>query len=64
MVRSYFDTATQLMYAIGALSGLIGALRILTRRHREDMGGEIAIWFGSCLFLVIVATVLKSFYGL
>lgn len=64
MVRSYFDTAVQLMYAVGAIAGLIGAVRIVTRRHREDMGGEIAIWFGSCIFLVVVATVLKSFYGL
>lgn len=64
MVRSYFDTATQLMYAVGAIVGLIGAIRIITTRHRQDMGGEIALWFGSCIFLVVVATVLKSFYGL
>jgi hypothetical protein len=64
MVRSYFDTATQLMYAIGAIVGLIGAIRILTRRRNEDMTQEIAIWFGACIFLVVVATVLKSFYGL
>jgi hypothetical protein len=64
MVRGYYDTAVQLMYAIGAIMGLIGALRIATRRNREDMGHEIAIWFGTCIFLVIVATVLKSFFGL
>jgi len=64
MVRGYYDTAVQLMYAIGALMGLIGAIRIATRRHREDMGTEIAIWFGTCIFLIIVATVLKAFFGL
>ena len=64
MVRGYFDTATQLMYAVGAIVGLIGAVRIITSRHRDDMGREIAIWFGSCIFLVVVATVLKSFFGL
>lgn len=64
MVRSYFDTATQLMYAVGALVGLIGAIRIITNRHRDDMGREIAIWFACCIFLVVVATVLKSFFGL
>jgi len=64
MVRSYFDTAVQLMYAIAALMGLIGAVRIATRHQREDMGREIAIWFGTCIFLVIVATVLKAFFGL
>jgi len=64
MVRGYFETATQLMYAIGALVGLIGAVRVFSRRHKEDMGGEIAIWVASCIFLVVVATVLKSFFGL
>ena len=66
MVRGYFDTATQLMYAIGAISGLIGAVRIATKtsEERQRMGSEIAIWFGCCIFLVVAATVLKSFYGL
>ncbi|HVV07246.1 MAG TPA: DUF4134 domain-containing protein [Puia sp.] len=64
MVRGYFDTAVQLTYAIAAIMGLIGAIRIAFRRNREDMGHEIAIWFGTCIFLVIVATVLKAFFGL
>lgn len=64
MVRGYYDTAVQLMYAIGAISGLIGAIRIATRRHREELNNEIAIWFGVCIFLVVAATVLKAFFGL
>ena len=64
MVRGYYDTAVQLMYAIGAISGLIGAIRIATRRHREELNSEIAIWFGVCIFLVVAATVLKAFFGL
>ena len=64
MVSGYFETATQQMYAVGAIVGLIGAIRIITTRHREDMGREIGIWIGCCIFLVVVATVLKSFYGL
>ena len=66
MVRGYFDTATQLMYGIGAIMGLIGAVRIIgkTSEERQRMGTEIAVWFGCCIFLVLSATVLKSFYGL
>jgi hypothetical protein len=66
MVRSYFDTATQLMYAVGAIAGLIGAGRIVTKSgdERRQMSAEIAWWFGACIFLVLSATVLKSFYGL
>lgn len=67
MVRSYFDTGTQLMYAAGAIVGLIGAFRVFSlwqSGHREDVNRAAAGWFGSCIFLVIVATVIKSFFGL
>ncbi|HEY4061123.1 MAG TPA: DUF4134 domain-containing protein [Puia sp.] len=67
LVRSYFDTGTQLLYAVGALAGLIGAFRVFSlwqSGHREDMNRAAAAWFGSCIFLVIVATVIKSFFGL
>ena len=66
MVRSYFDTATQLLLAIGALLALIGAIRVFMSMQAKDghASREIAIWFGSCLFLVVVATVIKSFFGL
>jgi hypothetical protein len=65
-VRSYFDAGTNLMYAVGALLGLIGAVKV----HQKWMSGDpdtgkiAAAWFGSCVFLVVVATVLKSFFGI
>jgi len=65
IVRGYFDTATQLMYAIGAIVGLIGAGKIVAKiAHREHLGTDIAWWFAACIFLVLSASVLKSFYGL
>ena len=67
LVRSYFDTGTQLVYGIGALVGLIGALRVYQLSqsdHRSEVSRAAAAWFGSCIFLVIVATVIKSFFGL
>jgi len=67
LIRSYFSTGTQLMYAVGALVGLIGAVRVFNiwnSGHREDVGKAAAGWFGSCIFLVIVATVIQSFFGL
>lgn len=64
-VRSYFDTGTQLMYAIGAVVGLIGAVKVFQKWNagEPDTGKVAAAWFGSCIFLVIVATVLRSFFG-
>ena len=67
MVRSYFDTGTQLLYAVGAIVGLIGAFKVFSlwnTGHRDDMNRAAAAWFGSCIFFVIVATVIKSFFGL
>src|SRR5215217_709351 len=65
-VRSYFGAGTQLMYAIGAILGLIGAVKVYQKWNAgdPDTGKVAAAWFGSCIFLVIVATVIQSFYGL
>lgn len=66
MVRGYYDTATNLMFAIGAILGIIGAIRVFSMWiHGDDrMGKTAALWFGACIFLVVVATVIKSFFGL
>ncbi len=64
-VRSYFAAGTNLMYAIGAIVGLIGAVKVYNKWNAgdHDTGKVAAAWFGSCVFLVIVATVIKSFFG-
>ncbi|HMH33683.1 MAG TPA: DUF4134 domain-containing protein [Puia sp.] len=66
VVRSYFDSGTNLMYAVGAILGLIGAIKVYQKWNHgdHDTGKVAAAWFGSCIFLVIVATVLRSFFGL
>lgn len=65
MVRSYFATGTNLMYAVGAIVGLIGAVKVYQKWNSgdHDTGKVAAAWFGSCIFLVIVATVIRSFFG-
>ena len=65
-IRGYFDTGTQLMYAIGAVVGLVGAVKVYQKWNGgdPDTSKVAAAWFGSCVFLVIVATVLGSFFGM
>lgn len=65
-VRGYFATGTQLMYAIGAVVGLVGAVKVYQKWNSgdPDTSKVAAAWFGSCVFLVIVATVLGSFFGI
>jgi hypothetical protein len=64
-VRSYFEVGSNLMYAVGAIVGLIGAVRVYNKWNGgdHDTGKVAAAWFGSCVFLVVVATVIKSFFG-
>jgi len=64
-VRSYFAAGTNLMYAIGALVGLIGAVKVYQKWNSgdQDTGKVAAAWFGSCIFLVVVATIIQSFFG-
>jgi hypothetical protein len=62
---TYFAVGVTLMYAIGAVLGLVGAIKVYQKwSHGDhDTSKVAASWFGSCIFLVIVATVLKSFFG-
>lgn len=64
-VRGYFAAGTNLMYAVGAIVGLIGAVKVYQKWNSgdPDTGKVAAAWFGSCVFLVVVATVIRSFFG-
>lgn len=65
-VRSYFQSGTNLMYAVGAILGLIGAVKVYQKWNSgdHDTGKTAAAWFGSCVFLVVVTTVIRSFFGI
>ncbi len=61
----YFATGVTLMYAVGAVLGLVGAVKVYQKwSHGDhDTSKVAASWFGSCIFLVIVATVLQLIFG-
>jgi hypothetical protein len=66
MVKLYFAKAQLLLYAIGGVVGIVGAVKVYNKwSHGDpDTNKTAAAWFGACIFLVIVATVLKVFFGL
>jgi hypothetical protein len=66
LVNGYFAAGVNLMYAVGAILGLIGAVKVYQKWNHgdHDTGKVAAAWFGSCIFLVVVATVIKSFFGI
>lgn len=64
MVTSYFDPATRLIYAIGAVVGLIGGVKVYNKFSSgdPDTSKTAASWFGACIFLIVSATILRSFF--
>ena len=64
MVTSYFDPATKLIYAIGAVVGLIGGAKVYSKFSSgdPDTSKTAASWFGACIFLIVAATILRSFF--
>lgn len=63
MVTSYFDPGTKLIYAIGAVVGLIGGVKVYGKfsSGAPDTSKTAASWFGACIFLIVAATILRSF---
>jgi hypothetical protein len=64
MVTSYFDPATKLIYALGAVIGLIGGVKVYSKFSSgdPDTSKTAASWFGACIFLIVSATILRSFF--
>ena len=64
MVTSYFDPLTLLIYAVGAVIGLIGGIKVYQKFSSgdPDTSNTAASWFGACIFLIVSATVLRSFF--
>lgn len=64
MVTSYFDPVTILIYAIGAVVGLIGGVKVYGKFSSgdPDTSKTAASWFGACIFLIVAATILRSFF--
>jgi len=53
MVTSYFDPGTKLIYAVGAVVGLIGGIKVYNKFSSgdPDTSKTAASWFGACIFL-------------
>ena len=64
MITSYFEPATTLIYAIGAIVGLIGGVKVYSKFSSgdPDTGKTAASWFGACIFLIVAATILRAFF--
>lgn len=64
LMTSYFDPATKLCYAIGAVLGLVGGIKTYSKFSSgdPDTSKTAASWFFACIFLIVAATILRSFF--
>ena len=63
-LRGQRTAGTKLIYAIGAVVGLIGGIKVYNKFSSgdPDTSKTAASWFGACIFLIVSATVLRSFF--
>lgn len=64
-IKGYFDVGTDLMYAIGAIVGIVGAVKVYNKWNSgdQDTMKTASSWFGSCIFLIVVTAILKGFFN-
>ena len=64
MVTSYFDPGTKLIYAVGAVVGLIGGVTFYSKfsSGAPHTSRPPPFWLGPCFSLFVAATILRSFF--
>ena len=64
MITGYFAPGTKLVYASGAVCGLIGGVKVYNKFSSgdPDTSKTAASWFGACLFLIVAAPILRSVF--
>ena len=69
-MHSVYFSMSDLVLVIGAITGILGGLRVYTNwqigghRHRHPIDSQVIGWFGSCLFLILAGIFIKALYGI
>lgn len=69
-LHSLYFSVSDLVLAIGAVTGIVGGLRVYTNwqigghRHRHPIDSQVIGWFCSCLFLIVAGIFIKALYGI
>jgi len=69
-LTSWYVSVSGLVMVIGAISGIVGGLRVYTNwqigghHHRHPIDAQVIGWFLSCMFLILAGTFIKALYGI
>ncbi|RYE24108.1 MAG: DUF4134 domain-containing protein [Sphingobacteriaceae bacterium] len=65
-IEAYVEPVGNLIQVIGAVVGIIGGIRIYNKwtNGDQDVNKELVGWGGACVFLILVPTIIKAFFGL
>ncbi|RZJ69578.1 MAG: DUF4134 domain-containing protein [Flavobacterium sp.] len=65
-IKHYYFSLSDLIFVIGAITGLLGGLRVFANwqagRHQIDR--QVAGWLFSCIFLSLCGIFLRGLFGL
>jgi len=65
-VKGWYYSMSDLVLVIGAITGLIGGLRVFAnwQMGQHHIDAQVMAWFFSCLFLCLIGLFLKGLFGL
>lgn len=65
-IEAYVEPTCNIVMIIGGIVGIVGAIRVFTKWQNgdQDVTKSLMAWLGSCVFLVVGALVVKTFFGL
>jgi hypothetical protein len=69
-MHNVYFSMSDLVLVLGALTGIIGGLRIYANwqigghHHRHPIDSQVIGWFLSCLFLILAGTFIKALFGI
>lgn len=64
-LETYMDPLGNMIMILGAIVGLVGAVRCFIKWNSGDQDVQKAVmgWMGSCIFLVVSGAIVKAFFG-
>lgn len=66
LLRTYYEKAVPVMFAVGALCGIIGGVKVYQylAQGKHEASHHMSSFIFACIFLVLFPTVIHAFFGI